>query len=122
MSGNNFQKNIALFCLMIFFILTNSVDPDEMQHHYAAFHLGLHCLQKYLLGVSQIQLVKHPLPEITSQNVIISCVLLFISCLHVKYEPRHEISNVVCATSKASDQPAQMPSLIRAFASPLNIL
>ena len=23
-----------------------SVDPDEMQH-YAAFHLGLHCLQKY---------------------------------------------------------------------------
>ena len=27
--------------------LTNSVDPDEMQH-YAAFHLGLHCLQKYL--------------------------------------------------------------------------
>ena len=24
-----------------------SVDPDEMQH-YAAFHLGLHCLQKYL--------------------------------------------------------------------------
>ena len=26
--------------------LTKSVDPDEMQH-YAAFHLGLHCLQKY---------------------------------------------------------------------------
>ena len=23
-----------------------SVDPDEMQH-FAAFHLGLHCLQKY---------------------------------------------------------------------------
>ena len=32
-------------------------------------------------------------------------------------EPRHEISNnVVCATSKASDQPAYMRSLIRAFA------
>ena len=29
--------------------LTNSVDPDEMQH-YAAFHLGLHCLQKYLFS------------------------------------------------------------------------
>ena len=27
--------------------LANSVDdPDEMQH-YAAFHPGLHCLQKY---------------------------------------------------------------------------
>ena len=33
-------------------------------------------------------------------------------------EPRHEISNnVVCATSKASDQPAHVRSLIRAFAS-----
>ena len=30
-----------LFCLMY------SVDPDEMQH-YAAFHLGIHCLQEYL--------------------------------------------------------------------------
>ena len=38
-------------------------------------------------------------------------------------EPRHEMSNkVVCATSKASDQPAQMHSLIRAFASRLDFL
>ena len=29
------------------FTFTNSVDPDEIQH-YAAFHLGLHCLQKNL--------------------------------------------------------------------------
>ena len=37
-------------------------------------------------------------------------------------EPQHEISNnVVCATSKGSDQPAHMRSLIRAFASHLNI-
>ena len=41
----------------------------------------------------------------------------------VKIVPRHEISNnVVCATSKASDQPAHKRSLIRAFASRLNIL
>ena len=40
-----------------------------------------------------------------------------------KFEPVHEISNnVVCATSKASDQPAHMRSLIRAFASRLSIL
>ena len=38
--------NIVIFCLKIFFTFTNSVGPDEMQH-YAAFHLGLHCLQKY---------------------------------------------------------------------------
>ena len=38
-------------------------------------------------------------------------------------ESVHEISNnVVCATSKASDQPAHTRSLIRAFASRLSIL
>ena len=38
-------------------------------------------------------------------------------------EPVNEISNnVVCATSKASDQPAHTRSLIRAFASRLSIL
>ena len=38
-------------------------------------------------------------------------------------EPVHVISNnVVCATSKASDQPAHTRSLIRAFASLLSIL
>ena len=41
----------------------------------------------------------------------------------IKFEPVHEISNnVVCATKKASDQPAHMRSLIRAFACRLNIL
>ena len=38
-------------------------------------------------------------------------------------EPWHGISNnMVCATSKASDQPAHTRSLIRTFASRLNIL
>ena len=38
-------------------------------------------------------------------------------------EQRHEISNnMVCATSKGSDQPAHMRSLIRVFANCLNIL
>ena len=44
MPGYNFQENILFFCLKVFFTFTNSVDLDEMQH-YAAFHLGLHCLQ-----------------------------------------------------------------------------
>ena len=45
---------------------------------------------------------------------------LWISCV---YEPVHEISNnVVCATSKASDQPAHTRSQIRAYASRLSIL
>ena len=38
-------------------------------------------------------------------------------------EPVHKISdNVVCVTSKASDQPAHTCRLIRAFACRLNIL
>ena len=38
-------------------------------------------------------------------------------------EPRHKISsNVICATSKDSDQPAHTRSLIRDFASRLNFL
>ena len=43
-----FSKKV-FFCLKIFFTFTNSADSDEMQH-YAAFHLGLHCLQKYLFS------------------------------------------------------------------------
>ena len=46
-----------------------------------------------------------------------------MSFIEKTYEPWHEISNnVVCATSKASDQPVYMRSLYRAFASGLNIL
>ena len=42
---------------------------------------------------------------------------------NIKYEPVHENSNnVLCATSKASDQPAHTRSLIRAFANRLSIL
>ena len=41
----------------------------------------------------------------------------------INNEPVHEISNnAVCATSKTSDQPVHTHSLIRAFASRLNIL
>ena len=43
--------------------------------------------------------------------------------LIVIFEPRHGISNnVVCATSKVSDQPAHTGSLIRAFSNRFNIL
>ena len=39
--------NYDVFLSMrVVLILANSADPDEMQH-YAAFHLGLHCLSKF---------------------------------------------------------------------------
>ena len=49
--------------------------------------------------------------------------VMYLGTWFKRNEPRHEISNiVVCATSKASDQPANTRSRIRAFASRLNIL
>ena len=46
-----------------------------------------------------------------------------VEVVELSTEPVHEISNnVVCATNKASDQPAHTRSLIRAFASRLSIL
>ena len=51
--------------------------------------------------------------------VIVTKIVLTV----VTFEPVHEISNnLVCATSKASDQPAHTRSLIRAFASHLSVL
>ena len=55
-----------------------------------------------------------------SEIIIRSIIRCWVGLL---YEPQHEISNnVVCATSKGSDQPAHKRSLIRAFASRLNFL
>ena len=49
--------------------------------------------------------------------------LVFLTNSMFTLEPQQEISNnMVCATSKGSDQPAHMGSLIRAIASRLNIL
>ena len=46
-----------------------------------------------------------------------------VSLVMYMTRPRHEIfHNVVCVTSKASDQPAHTLGLIRAFANHLNIL
>ena len=63
-------------------------------------------------------------PPLLDYHVIISqsfcsCSLLFVNW----FEPWHEISNnVVCATSKGSDQPAHTRRLIRAFTCRSNIL
>ena len=55
-------------------------------------------------------------------NKTVMFIMRIISKIFLN-EPVHEISNnVVCATSKASDQPAHTRSLISAFASGLSIL
>ena len=55
--------------------------------------------------------------------IVVDYKLIFLLPVQSIIEPRHEISNnVVCATSKGSDQPAHTRSLIKAFASSLDIL
>ena len=59
-----------------------------------------------------------PLKKSQSYQASIQCWAIIDQPEKTPYEPRHEISNnVVCATRKASDQPAHTRSLIRAFAS-----
>ena len=41
-----FQNYSIFLSMKIVLILANGEGSDEMQH-YAAFHLGLHCLPKY---------------------------------------------------------------------------
>ena len=48
--------------------------------------------------------------------------VICLFCNAVLNEPRHEIcNNLVCATTKASDQPAYMLSLITSFASSMSL-
>ena len=82
---------------------------EALEYRYHACHI---CDARYSH--------KDSLKSISEMFMVVLNLLLSIV---VTYEPRHEISNnVVCATSKASDQPAHMRSLIRAFASRLHIL
>ena len=78
--------------------------------------------QRLYLG-DMLSAVGHcKLADITRCNILGTGSVNFYS-YQSPFDPRHEISNnVVCATSKGSDQPAHMRSLIRAFASHLNIL
>ena len=80
--------------------------------------LNVHCIdiQKHNLCCHLLYLKITYIPE---KNVFNTPLLLSFN----SNEPVHEISNnVVCATSKTSDQPAHTHSLIRAFASHLSIL
>ena len=85
------------------------------------------------LTIMQTEGVSRPRRRIirTPSVSILSSGHLYLAWVHVQLfhdiiqiiESRNEISNnVVCATSKGSGQPAHTRSLIRAFASRLNIL
>ena len=65
-----------------------------------------------------------PLAELRGKiNCFSTGIIPLQIAVTVLSEPVHEISNnVICATSKASDQPALTRNLIRAFANLLSIL
>ena len=81
MLGYNFQK---CFCLKIFFAFANGEDPDEMQHN-AAFHLGLHRLQKYsIMGFPNTLKVK-----IVKEKASLS----ILSCVFFRNEELNKFNN-----------------------------
>ena len=59
------------------FILANSVDPDEMLHK-VAFHLGLHCLPKYLFSGIQIEKGLFQVLAIIISSNLIGCRKRFL--------------------------------------------
>ena len=69
-----------------------------------------------------MQILNTVIPYSTIMGNHMVRMTVFTNTIPTLFEPRHEISNnMVCATSKASDQPAHTRSLIRAFACHLNI-
>ena len=110
--------------------VSNKLNPDQARH-FVGSDLGPNCLQRLLTSRERdaisgqcsldtefkVFLTFQPFLDKKSANGYTESVVVD------SYEPWHEISNnVVCVTSKASDQPAHTHSLIRAFASRLNIL
>ena len=51
---SNFLNYDVFMSLKIVLNLANSADPDEMSP-YVAFHLGFHCLPKYLYTIMQYE-------------------------------------------------------------------
>ena len=81
------------------------------------------CAICYLLFISESVFILFCISQLCLGLVIlfVHCPTMGLCALHFDFF--FEISNnVVCATSKGSDQPAHMLSLIRAFASRLSIL
>ena len=82
------SKLSVFLSLKVILILANSADPDGMQH-YAAFHLGLHCLPEYWFMEFSVQMVKSAMKtkvslqlySFLSQNPWIRASLVRLPCV-----------------------------------------
>ena len=106
------------------------VDPSEMQH-YAAFHLGLHYLQKYSFrgfpktkgfylqhsSCNQLFLIRMNKSVDHDQMLFQKLSDLDLQCFQNRiYGPRHEKTYLRgFANNTGADQPAHPRSLISAF-------
>ena len=112
---------------------------QQQNHHLSLFaperinYFGTVALAFIINPRSAIGIIQLHLKEEVSKLTLTLFRPVLINKIHTLFtigsnvliiiEPRHEIfNNVVCATSKASDQTAHMRSLIRAFTSRLSIL
>ena len=82
----------------------------------AGYLLRAYVLRKEQNNFSNV--VIHAAMALDIRHLQVYTMYFKISVIFTPNEPRHDISNnVVCATSKGSDQPSHTRSLIRAFAS-----
>ena len=113
------KKNDQILTITLFMVKLSHLillGPNKTAHIIFKMYDGNVSVQKLPL-VYTSKIIKN---KVYTALVVFTCIDVIIS------EPWYGISNnVVCATSKASDQPAHTSctcSLIRAFASRLNIL
>ena len=128
---NKYRPIFAFACtssMMSFTLLPCNFPPVNPYHIIKSLKCGRHRVTRQIRTALHICL-KAPCQKRRYRvdmlgNVTMAMYLSLTNmCLKEIYEPVHEISNnLVCATSKASDQPAHTRSLIRAFASRLSIL
>ena len=82
--GSKFLNYNLFLSLMIVFIFANCTGPDEMPP-YAAFHLCLHCLPKYLFTGMQNERVNICSNKVSHRKIFFSKMLPSCSdfCLNI---------------------------------------
>ena len=91
---SNFLSNCVFLLLKIAFILSNSADHNKIPH-YAAFHLGVHCVPKYIF--TGIQNEKGDKIQTTNYGIASNYEILIL---------------MAYVNSKSSDETVHLPSVL----------